>query len=256
MPNKLVPEILDNAPLQYAPENELGVVFLFSHIRKRYGIGQIEMIKASFPDCVAYKRVGNKLKKIRIEFEYKSKNFKTHGHLYKGCDWIVCWENNWPDAPKSLEIVELRKEYLKGFNVWIQAQGLSYMDRLVKSKEDNWSVKETSRTGDLILFYFKLPEAKISCIYRIVSFPKQGRAGWKSGMDYFAKIRRVAILKAPVFLEDLKQDRVLRTAGFVRGRIQGKYSVTEYWPYLYRIIVNRNPSLKGVLQRYSPENMG
>jgi hypothetical protein len=45
--------------------------------------------------------------RVRIEFEYQSRNFLTHMHPLSGCDLIVCWENNWPECP--LEVIELKK---------------------------------------------------------------------------------------------------------------------------------------------------
>jgi hypothetical protein len=39
---------LKNAPLRYAPENELGVVFLFSRVAKRLQF-RIEKIRAAYP---------------------------------------------------------------------------------------------------------------------------------------------------------------------------------------------------------------
>lgn len=59
--------------MDYAPDNEQGVVFLFSHLaRKKFGL-RVERVQTGFPDCIAYR--GDK--RIRIEFEFKSKNFKT-----------------------------------------------------------------------------------------------------------------------------------------------------------------------------------
>jgi len=79
------PERLDNAPLDYAPQNELGVVFLFSHLaRRRCGL-RVQQIKAGYPDCIATK--GGK--RVRIEFEYRSRSFKSHRHEAKKCDWLV-----------------------------------------------------------------------------------------------------------------------------------------------------------------------
>jgi hypothetical protein len=109
------PSRLDNAPLDYAPNNELGVVFLFSDLaRRRYGL-RVERVQAGFPDCVAYRGT----KRIRIEFEYRARNFVTHGHDPKGCDWIVCWINDWLRCPETIHVVELRREYGLGFNTWI-----------------------------------------------------------------------------------------------------------------------------------------
>ena len=61
-------ETLENAPLQYAPQNELGVVFLFSQIANKLRI-KVEQIRPQYPDCITYlkKRLMEK-KRIRIEF--------------------------------------------------------------------------------------------------------------------------------------------------------------------------------------------
>ena len=45
-------------------------------------------------------------KRVRIEFEYRSSNFRSAGHDPRGGDLIVCWLHNWTDCP--LEVVELR----------------------------------------------------------------------------------------------------------------------------------------------------
>ena len=97
------PEVLEGAPMRYAPQSELGVVFLFSRLAKKLRL-RVDTVQSGFPDCVAYQKSHGKENKIRIEFEFKAKNFKMHRHDPKGCDWIVCWENNWPDAPKRLHM--------------------------------------------------------------------------------------------------------------------------------------------------------
>jgi hypothetical protein len=45
---------------------------------------------------------------VRLEFEFKSRNFLAHRHDAKKCDVIVCWEDDWPDCP--LDVVELKRE--------------------------------------------------------------------------------------------------------------------------------------------------
>ncbi len=45
-------ERLEGAPLAYAPENELGVVFIFSHLLKRWRL-KVDKIRPGFPDCIA-----------------------------------------------------------------------------------------------------------------------------------------------------------------------------------------------------------
>jgi len=44
--------------------------------------------------------------RVRIEFEFESRNFRTHGHNPAECDVVVCWKHNWPECP--LEVLELR----------------------------------------------------------------------------------------------------------------------------------------------------
>ena len=55
------PEVLEGAPLHYAPENELGVVFLFSHLAKKWRV-KVEQIRAKYPDCIAYQKKQKELK--------------------------------------------------------------------------------------------------------------------------------------------------------------------------------------------------
>ena len=45
--------------------------------------------------------------RVRIEFEFRSRNFVLHRHKKEGCDPIVCWVHGWPECPESLEVVEL-----------------------------------------------------------------------------------------------------------------------------------------------------
>ncbi len=67
----------------------------------------VEMVTTGFPDCKAKRRVGNgRWERVRVEFEYQSRNFRDHGHDPEGCDVIVCWEHNWPECP--VEVLELR----------------------------------------------------------------------------------------------------------------------------------------------------
>jgi hypothetical protein len=97
--------------LVYGPANEQGVVLLFAMMSKhlRYNIEGIW--GDSFPDCEATRvERGGSIRRVRIEFEYKSKDFVQHGHDAKSCDVIVCWEDNWKDRPSRIEVLELSKE--------------------------------------------------------------------------------------------------------------------------------------------------
>lgn len=146
------PARLDNAPLDYAPEKEQGVVFLFAHLaRRRFGL-RVERVQQGFPDCIAY-RAGQR---VRIEFEYRSSSFAAHGHDPSKCDWIVCWIHDWPSHPKRLRIVELRQEFGLGFNVWVspvgKSNGVDYGEVLQKTRANSqWSLPRQASKGDLVL---------------------------------------------------------------------------------------------------------
>ena len=249
------PDILEGAPLHYAPKNELGVVFLFSHMLKKLRL-TIDIIQPQYPDCIAYQKVGGGQKKIRIEFEFKSRNFKSQRHNPKGCDWIVCWEHNWPDIPKHLTVIELRREFGLGFNVWIQPVSGYFGETLSELDfSDSWSVPSLAHKNDLLLFYHTKHEKWIKDIFKLVNNVSLVNAEWKDGKDYMGPIRRVCQLKSPIFLEDMKRDRILQTASFVRGSMQGRPKATEYWPHLFDMIIRRNPSVKKTLAKYDPEKL-
>lgn len=100
---------VDFRGLRHAPVNENGVVFLFGMVARELGYS-VEAIQIGFPDCEAKRQLApGKWQRVRIEFEFESRNFVEHGHDPSGCDVLVCWNHNWADAPDSLEIVELRK---------------------------------------------------------------------------------------------------------------------------------------------------
>lgn len=93
--------------LSCAPVNELGVVYLFGVLHDRLDL-QIESIQSGFPDCIARRRIkDNQWEEVRIEFEYMSKSFSSHGHSVDECDMIVCWKHNWSECPPHIEILEL-----------------------------------------------------------------------------------------------------------------------------------------------------
>ena len=91
--------------LIYGPNNEQGVVFLFSKVAEDLNM-YVEEIKEGFPDCVARRFDGKGWERIHIEFEYRSSHFKAHDHDPAECDIIVCWEHDWTDCP--IEVLELK----------------------------------------------------------------------------------------------------------------------------------------------------
>lgn len=69
----------------------------------------VEAVRSGFPDCEAKRAIRTRAgqwQRVRIEFEYQSRKFNSHGHDPDLCDVIVCWEHNWPACP--LEVVDLR----------------------------------------------------------------------------------------------------------------------------------------------------
>ena len=242
----------DGAPLEYAPENEQGVVYLFSTLaRKRYGL-RVERVQAGYPDCLATKHG----KPVRIEFEFRSRNFALHRHDPAGCDWIVCWIHDWPACPAHFRVVELRRDYGLGFNVWFQPVSGPYADKLGRSDSfSQWSVASQASEGDLILFYRTAPDSFVRDVFRVSGPVKRIEAPWKAGLDWMASIERVCTLKAPLRLEDLRRDPGVRDAGFVRGAMRGRPRATAYWPEVHRMIVERNPGLPRALRRFGPERV-
>jgi len=98
---------IDFRGLRHAPINEQGVVYIFALLSRDLGF-TVEALGTSFPDCEAKRKIdkkGERWERCHIEFEYKSSEFKKHGHPTEGCDMIVCWEHDWKECP--LEVIEL-----------------------------------------------------------------------------------------------------------------------------------------------------
>jgi len=98
---------IDFRGLRHEPTNENGVVFLFGVVARELGY-MVEAVQAGFPDCEAKRQFApGRWHRVRIEFEFDSRNFRDHGHPPDGCDVIVCWRHNWPDCPENIQVVEL-----------------------------------------------------------------------------------------------------------------------------------------------------
>jgi hypothetical protein len=245
---------LKNAPLQYAPENELGVVFLFSQIAKRLQF-RIEKIRAAYPDCIAYRHAGDREKRVMIEFEYRSSSFRAHGHDATKCDCIVCWHHDWTGVPSHLEVIELKRYFGTPFKVWLQVAIKDQCDQLEGSRKNlEWALSPRVTHGDLLLMYRASPSCQIADVFRYVGHGlERGGAVWRSGEADFGSIRRICRLESPIFLSDLRRHRVLRTATFMRVNFQGRgHLISEYWPYLHSMIHDRNPATRKLLARYAP----
>ncbi|HEY7336290.1 MAG TPA: hypothetical protein VH639_15475 [Bryobacteraceae bacterium] len=244
---------LKNAPLQYAPVNELGVVFLFSRIARRLQF-RIEEIRSAYPDCIAYRHSGDREKRVRIEFEFRSSSFRSHRHDCKQCDCIVCWHHDWPGVPGNLEVIELKRYFGVSFKVWVQVAIKSQCPQLDDASVLDWALSTQTSHGDLLLMYRGYPYCSITDVFRFTGHElRRGQAEWRDGEAYYGRIARVCALPSPIFLEDLRNHRYLRTASFVRRNMQGKaLQASEYWPYLHSMICARNPRSRKALSRYAP----
>lgn len=250
------PLALKNAPLEYAPTNELGVVFLFAHVARRLQF-RIEEIRPQFPDCIAYRRMGNLEKRAGIEFEFKSSNFKVHKHDASKCDLIVCWHHDWTEVPRSIEVIELKKYFGVARKVWIQQVIKGQWEYLDGYNKMQWALSKNATPGDILLMYKCSPVSAITDVFKFSgNNVERGLAGWREGECYSGEIRRITRLESPVFLKDLRHHKVLQTASFVRRNMQGiGLLATEYWPYLYEIIVERNPATAKHMKGIRPDKM-
>ena len=103
-------ELINFRGLVWAPVNEQGVVFLFGKIAHELGM-YVELVRPGYPDCIAKRYIGKgRWEEVRIEFEYRSSHFK---HDISECDIIVCWEHDWTECPRPIEIIELKEEIKK-----------------------------------------------------------------------------------------------------------------------------------------------
>lgn len=126
----IVGKLINFRGLVYSPTNEQGVVFLFGKIAHEFGM-YVELIRTGYPDCIAKRYIGkDKWEDIRIEFEFKSSDFLRHKHKAEDSDMIVCWEHDWQDCPKSIEILELKNEINKLENISVEAP-----DKISRSSE-------------------------------------------------------------------------------------------------------------------------
>ncbi|HEY1937948.1 MAG TPA: hypothetical protein VGJ33_08445 [Candidatus Angelobacter sp.] len=99
--------LLNLPEMVHEPLNELGVVFAFGLVARQLGFSVLRF-QTAFPDCEALREVvRGQLQRMKLEFEFESRNFLRHGHRIDGCDGIVCWKHNWKECPKHLEVIEL-----------------------------------------------------------------------------------------------------------------------------------------------------
>jgi hypothetical protein len=101
----IVGELINFRGLLYAPLNESGVFNLFGKVAEDLNM-YIEEIRTEAPDAIIRRFVGKGWERVRVEFEFRSSEYRQKGEDADRCDMIVCWEHDWADCP--VEVVELR----------------------------------------------------------------------------------------------------------------------------------------------------
>jgi HNH endonuclease len=95
--------------MAHEPVNEAGVMFAFGVLARRLGF-VVKRWQTGFPDCHAVREMAKgQWQDVNVEVEFESRNFFHHRHDPKKCDVIVCWVHNWPECPKEIEVVELKR---------------------------------------------------------------------------------------------------------------------------------------------------
>jgi hypothetical protein len=97
-----------------SPQTEQEAIILFGKLSQHLKM-RIEYVGRPFPDAWIRVKEGSRWTTKAAEFELHSSDFERHGHIKsmkkgKECDMIICWKHDWPDKPRGLKIVELRKE--------------------------------------------------------------------------------------------------------------------------------------------------
>ena len=227
------------------PENENGVVFIFALAARKLRF-EVDKVQSPFPDCRA--RWGKR--NVRIEFEFRSRNFETHGHSSRGCDLIVCWKHDWPGVPAGLEVIELRKAFGLDRDVWSVAYQERFWSNLPNSREPTglWSVPSRAGPDDLLLVYRSgtaSEEGAITDVFRVHTPVERVKdPGWRAEPDWMASIQLVATLRRPLTYSRMKKLGIA-------GGLESRPNRTGNWPGIYKEI-QRSCSPSHSLKRYTP----
>lgn len=101
----IVGELINFRGMLYAPLNENGVFLLFGKVAEDLNM-YVEEIRTEAPDAIVRRFVGKGWERLRVEFAYRSSEYRQQGEDTDHCDAIVCWEHDWADCP--FEVIELR----------------------------------------------------------------------------------------------------------------------------------------------------
>lgn len=92
--------------LLFEPRCHEEVLYMFSVLHKDIGFPYILQIGTGYPDVTAINAKGETK---RIEIELFASQFD---HDPKGCDYIVCWDNDLPEKPSNYPEIIVLKDYL------------------------------------------------------------------------------------------------------------------------------------------------
>src|SRR4051794_34657699 len=136
------------------PRNEMEVVWIFARVAGVLDF-HVDVVRAAFPDCIA--RWGPRERRVRIEFESRSRHFEHHAHEASDCDLVVWWKHDWAGIPAGLQVLELRKLFGRAQDVFVQAYQDEFWRRLPPPRDRKptqlWSVPSRAGAGDLLLIY-------------------------------------------------------------------------------------------------------
>ena len=98
--------------MAFAPVKEQGVVLLFGMVAEELGYA-VDAHGTVFPDCAARRLVAEgkdggagadaRWEPMRVEFECRSRSFLYHDYDAAACDFIVCWQHDWPGRGAGAE---------------------------------------------------------------------------------------------------------------------------------------------------------
>jgi hypothetical protein len=88
----------------YAPHDELGVVGLFAVLCSQGRIHWqiLEMRGGKGIDITCYDEDAHKMKRVELKYALSKGSWN---HRIEDVDYVVCWENRWPDFPKPVLIL-------------------------------------------------------------------------------------------------------------------------------------------------------
>jgi TusA-related sulfurtransferase len=114
MERSVVGDLINFRGMVYAPLNESGVYLLFGKVAEDLNM-YVEEIRPESPDGIVRRFTGKGWERLRVEFEYRSSDFKQRGADADRCDLIICWEHDWAGCP--VEVIELR-DRIKEMENW------------------------------------------------------------------------------------------------------------------------------------------